>query len=318
MTIADTDGLTQGGDPRPAGGRQVQRAAAETGLPWSVRITDADPGAEIAATAVRRRVVLASLLALGLFVLAGSTFILRAVNRELEVSRLQTDFVAAVSHEFRTPLTSIRQVSELLLEGRVPEARREEYYRMQQRDSERLQRLVESLLDFGRMESGAREYRLEPVDVTVLLRSLADEFSASVQAAGYRVETTLQSEGSFVLADREAFARAVWNLLDNAVKYSPSHKTVWLKAAVRDGCVEISVRDRGVGVPPAEQRRIFDKFARGADAAASGAKGTGLGLAMVQHSINAHGGNVHVESTPGDGSTFTITLPSTRGQKPQP
>jgi signal transduction histidine kinase len=318
MTIADTDGLTLGDDPRAAGGRQVQRAAAETRLPWSVRITDADPGAEIAATAVRRRVVLASLLALGLFVLAGSTFILRAVKRELEVSRLQTDFVAAVSHEFRTPLTSIRQVSELLLEGRVPEARREEYYRMQQRDSERLQRLVESLLDFGRMESGAREYRLEPVDVTVLLRSLADEFSASVQAAGYRVETTLQSEGSFVLADREAFARAVWNLLDNAVKYSPSHKTVWLKTAVRDGCVEISVRDRGVGVPPADQRRIFDKFARGADAAASGAKGTGLGLAMVQHSVNAHGGNVHVESTPGDGSTFTITLPSTRGQNPQP
>jgi signal transduction histidine kinase len=318
MILADADGHTLGGDAPTGSDRQVQRAAADTGLPWSVRIIDADPGAEVAATATRRQVVLAGLVALGLFVLAGGTFIVRAVNRELEVSRLQTDFVAAVSHEFRTPLTSIRQVSESLLEGRVPEARREEYYRMQQRDSERLQRLVESLLDFGRIESGAREYRLEPVDVTVLVRSLADEFSAGVLGAGYRVETTLQSEGMFVSADREAIGRAIWNLLDNAVKYSPSHKTVWLRTAAGDGCVKISVRDRGVGVPPADQRRIFDKFARGANAAAIGAKGTGLGLAMVQHIVGAHGGNVQVESTPGDGSTFTITLPSTRGQNPQP
>jgi signal transduction histidine kinase len=318
MILADADGHTLGGDAPAGDGRQVQRAAADTRLPWSVRIIDTDPGAEIAATAARSRVVLAGLVALGLFVLAGGTFIVRAVNRELEVSRLQTDFVAAVSHEFRTPLTSIRQVSESLLEGRVPEARRDEYYRMQQRDSERLRRLVESLLDFGRMESGAREYRLEPVDVTVLVRSLADEFSAGVVGAGYRVETTLQSEGMSVSADREAIGRAIWNLLDNAVKYSPSYKTVWLRTAAGDGCVKISVQDRGVGVPPADQRRIFDKFARGANAAATGAKGTGLGLAMVQHIVGAHGGKVQVESKPGDGSTFTITLPSSRGQNPQP
>lgn len=315
--LADADGHSPGAGRRTGGealtgsDRQVQRAIADTGLPWSVRIIDADPGAEIAMTASRRQVVLAGLVALGLFVLAGGTFIVRAVNRELEVSRLQTDFVAAVSHEFRTPLTSMRQVSELLLEGRVPEARREEYYRMQQRDSQRLQRLVESLLDFGRMESGAREYRPEPVDITALARAVADEFSASVAVAGYRVETTLQSEGICVSADREALGRAIWNLLDNAVKYSPSHKTVWLTTAVSDDSVKISVRDRGVGVPPADQRRIFDKFARGANAAAIGAKGTGLGLAMVQHIVGAHGGNVQVDSTPGDGSTFTITLPAT-------
>ena len=315
VILADADGHSPGGDRRTGGDaptgsdRHLQRAAADTGLPWSVRIVDADPGAEIAMTASRRQVVFAGLVALGLFVLAGGTFIVRAVNRELEVSRLQTDFVAAVSHEFRTPLTSMRQVSELLLEGRVPEARRDEYYRMQQRDSQRLQRLVESLLDFGRMESGAREYRPEPVDITALARAVADEFSAGVAAAGYRVESTLQSEGTCVSADREALGRAIWNLLDNAVKYSPSHKTVWLTTAVTGDSVMISVRDKGIGVPPEDQRRIFDKFARGANAAAIGAKGTGLGLAMVQHTVSAHGGNVQVESTPGDGSTFTITLP---------
>jgi signal transduction histidine kinase len=196
MVLDDADRQTSGGD------RQVQRTAAETRLPWSVRIVDTDPGAELEAAAVRSRLVLAGLVTLGVFVLAGGTFVVRAVNRELEVSRLQTDFVAAVSHEFRTPLTSMRQVSELLLEGRASEARRQEYYRMQHRDSERLQRLVESLLDFGRMESGAREYRLEPVDVTALVRALADEFSADVAAAGYEVETALPAEGVFVSADR--------------------------------------------------------------------------------------------------------------------
>jgi two-component system sensor histidine kinase SenX3 len=139
-----------------------------------------------------------------------------------------------------------------------------------------------------------------------------------VAAAGYRVETTLQSEGARVSADREALGRAIWNLLDNAVKYSPSHKTVWLATAARDGSVEISVRDRGVGVPAEDQRRIFDKFARGANAVASGAKGTGLGLAMVRHIVGAHGGSVRMESTPGAGSTFTITLPLTRAGIPEP
>ena len=286
---------------RPAAsGHQVERRAADTGSHGLV-VIDTDPGAERSEAAARSRIILAGLVALGLFVLAGSAFIVRAVNRELEVTRLQTDFVAAVSHEFRTPLTSIRQVSEVLLDGRVPEARREEYYRMQHRDSERLQRLVESLLDFGRMESGAREYRFEPVDVTELVRTLVDEFSADVAAAGYTVETNLQSEGTLVSADREALGRAIWNLLDNAVKYSPAHKTVWLTTAVRDGSVKISVTDRGVGVPVEDQRRIFDKFARGANAAATGAKGTGLGLAMVRHIVTAHGGSVRMESTPGAG-----------------
>ena len=310
MVLADAEpGASVARQPQD-GARRVQRAAAETRLPWTVSVVDTDPGAEASAATARSRLAFAGFIALVLFVLGGSAFIVRAMNRELEVSRLQTEFVAAVSHEFRTPLTSIRQVSELLLEGRVPEARREEYYRMQHRDSGRLHRLVESLLDFGRMESGAREYRFEAVDFTALVRTLASEFSTDVAAAGYKVDVDLHSDGVVVSADPEALSRAICNLLDNAVKYSPSHKAVWLTTAVVDGCVEVSVRDRGVGVPVEDQRRIFDKFARGANAAGTGAKGTGLGLAMVTHIVNAHGGAVRMDSAPGGGSTFTITLPS--------
>jgi signal transduction histidine kinase len=309
MVLADADPGASAARQFRDGAHQVRRTAAETRLPWMVSIVDTDPGAEVAAATVRARLAFAGLVALVFFVLGGSAFIVRAVNRELEVSRLQTEFVAAVSHEFRTPLTSMRQVSELLLEGRVPEPRREEYYRLQHRDSERLHRLVESLLDFGRMESGAREYRFEPVAITALVRMLASDFSADVAAAGYSLELDLRSDGAVVSADREALNRAIWNLLDNAVKYSPSNRKVWLTTALVDGWVQVSVRDRGVGVPPEDQRRIFDRFARGANAAGTGARGTGLGLAMVKHIVTAHRGKVLMESAPGAGSTFTITLP---------
>jgi two-component system sensor histidine kinase SenX3 len=147
------------------------------------------------------------------------------------------------------------------------------------------------------------------VDLTALVRTLAGEFSIDAAAAGYTVDVDLRSDGVLVSADREALSRAIWNLLDNAVKYSPSHKVVSLATAVVDGRVEVSVRDRGVGVPVEDQRRIFDKFARGANAAGTGAKGTGLGLAMVKHIVDAHGGSVLMNSTPGAGSTFTLTLP---------
>jgi signal transduction histidine kinase len=284
--------------------------ASETRLPWTLVIADADPGAAAGEAATRRRLVLAGLAALGIFVLTGSAFIIRAVSRETAVARLQTDFVSAVSHEFRTPLASMRQLSELLVDDRVPsEARRTDYYRTLQRESERLHRLVEALLDFGRMESGAREYTFAATDLNGLVADVVAEFSAGVVENGFTVETSRADGVGSVAADREALGRALWNLLDNAVKYSPASRTVWVTTAARNGRVFVSIRDRGVGIAPDEQQAIFDKFRRGAGAAATRAKGTGLGLAMVRHIVAAHGGRVTVDSAAGEGSTFTIELP---------
>jgi len=243
----------------------------------------------------------------------GSYFIARAVTRELEVARLQSGFVSAVSHEFRTPLASLRQLSELLTDGRVPsEQRRQEYYEALRGESERLYRLVESLLDFGRMEAGARQYRFELLETEPFFRGVVEEFAQEARERGYHVDIKQQEHLPRVQADREALARALWNLLDNAVKYSPQNKAVWADATCENGQVAIRVSDKGLGIAPHEQKQIFKKFVRASSADVAGSKGTGLGLTMVQHIVAAHGGQVRVHSEPGVGSTFTILLPSAK------
>jgi signal transduction histidine kinase len=313
LALTDAEGHPVLAQFSAASSRQAVRSSAETQLPWTLHVVSRDPLAEWTQQGNRRRLLLLAFTSVAAFVLAGSYFIARAVTRELEVARLQSDFVSAVSHEFRTPLASLRQLSELLTDGRVPsEKRRQEYYEALRWESERLYRLVESLLDFGRMEAGARQYRFELLETEPFFRGVVEEFAQEARERGYRVDITQQEHLPRVQADREALARALWNLLDNAVKYSPQNKTVWAKAISENGRVAISVSDKGLGLAPHEQKRIFKKFVRAASADAAGARGTGLGLTMVEHIVAAHGGQVHVESEPGIGSTFTILLPSAK------
>ncbi len=293
--------------------RQAIRSSAETQLPWTLRVLSQDPQAELTQERNRRRLLLSAFALLFAFVLAGSYLIARAVNRELEVARLQSDFVSAVSHEFRTPLASLCQLSEMLTDGRVPsDTRRQEYYEGLRRASERLYRLVETLLDFGRMQAGAQQYRFELVEMGPFFRGVVEDFAQEAGERGYLVDIAQHPHLSPVQGDREALARALWNLLDNAVKYSPQNKTVWAKATCENGRVAISVSDKGLGIAPHEQKRIFKKFVRAASAEVAGARGTGLGLTMVEHIVAAHGGQVHVDSEAGIGSTFTILLPSAK------
>src|SRR5713101_1705375 len=293
--------------------QQATRSSAETQLPWTLRVVGRDPQAELTQERNRRRLLLLAFTLLFAFVLVGSYFIARAVTRELEVARLQSDFVSAVSHEFRTPLASLCQLSEMLTDGRVPsDTRRQEYYEGLRRASERLYRLVETLLDFGRMQAGAQQYRFELLEMGSFFRGVVEDFAQEAGERGCRVDIAQHPHLPQVQADREALARALWNLLDNAVKYSPQNKTVWAKATCENGRVAISVSDKGLGIAPHEQKSIFKKFVRAASAEVAGARGTGLGLTMVEHIVAAHGGQVHVDSEAGIGSTFTILKPSAK------
>lgn len=320
LSLRDSDGgATLGGAPQSLSGR-ARRPAADTRLPWTLLVASADPRTDMVQLAERRRLLLAGLALVAILVSTGTYFTARAFVRELAAARLQSDFVAAVSHEFRTPLASLRQLTENLRDGRVTtDERRAGYYEAQARATAGLHRLVEGLLDFGRMEAGVLKLSLSPLDPGDLVRSVVEEFQRAQH--GHQVALTLCDGLPAIQGDREALTRALWNLLDNAVKYSPGAPTIWVEATGDGDTVSIRVRDAGLGIALKEQKEIFRKFYRGSAARAAGVKGTGIGLAMVQHIVRAHGGTLRVESTPGTGSTFMITLPSHRqgsGATPDP
>jgi signal transduction histidine kinase len=310
VAIRDSDKALVYGNEPVTGVPTTSRIASVTDLPWDIAIVNADPETVLNQFAQRRRLMLMGLAMLALLVIAASYLIGRAVSRELAAARLQSDFVSAVSHEFRTPLTSMRQFTEMLVEDEsLPAEKRRTFYGAQERATRRLSRLVESLLDFGRMEAGARPYRLERVDAGRLIKATVEEFKQEANPANLAMECTVPGEGPAVKADREALAQALWNLLDNAVKYSGDSPVVHIEVEAGNP-VAIRVRDQGFGILPSERNRILRKFVRGSSAKACGVKGTGIGLAMVKHIVDAHAGKVLVESEPGKGSTFTILLPS--------
>ena len=313
--LLDQDGRVVAG-PRPQGNNLV-RMATDTQLPWSLSVTGSQSSPDTAMTA-RQRLVLLGIGTVIVFLIAGAYFVARAIRREIAVSRLQTDFVSAVSHEFRSPLTAMRQMSEILALGRVPsEERRQKYYDTLVGETGRLQRLVETLLNFGKMEEGARQYRFEEIDASDVVESVVAEFAPQLTASGRRIDLSRSLTGCPIRADAEALALALRNLVDNALKYSPDQPAVSVDWTCENGSVAIHVRDRGIGIPAAEQRMIFQKFVRGSAAMAANVKGTGVGLAIVSHIIRAHGGEVRVESSPGEGSTFTLVLPRSSVQRPE-
>ena len=313
VAAADNEGRVVAGRKQAAGsglGRAVVRTAAESQLPWTIYVAAgagaSDPGAE-----ARRRFLMLATTIMVLFLLAGTYFVARAIRREAEVSRMQSEFVSAVSHEFRSPLTSMRQLSEMLLLGRVPqESRREVYYQTLVRETSRLQRLVEALLNFGRMEAGARQYHFEELDTGSLVHRVVSEFEPQLAAVGRHIELNGSDNGCRIEADPEAMSVALRNLVDNALKYSWNQPAVWVEWGKQNQQIAIRVRDRGAGIAPAEMKAIFRKFVRGSAAAAGNVKGSGVGLAMVRHIVAAHGGEILVESEPGAGSTFTVLLRS--------
>jgi signal transduction histidine kinase len=291
--------------------RATVRLASTTHLPWTIEISSAgndDPGMR-----ARRWLLVAGMTVLIGLVFTGAWFVDRTVERELAVAALKSDFVSAISHEFRTPLTTLCQLSELLMRARVAsEADRRQYYELLYADSQRLRRLVETLLNFGRLEAGRMQFRFEAVDPVVILRETAEQFSQSDQARGHTVEVEAPGSSASISADREMFRTVLWNLFENSAKYSPDCTTIWAALHSTDSHVTVAIRDRGVGIPKSEQTRVFDTFGRGSAACASGVAGTGVGLAMAQRIVHAHGGEIRLDSEVGKGSTFAVVLPTCR------
>lgn len=312
FVLTDTDGRPVLGALAGVSSRRSVRSGAAMQLPWTVHaISAADDS--ILDLSLQAKAVLSGIVLMGVFVVGGAYVINRAMLRELRVARMQSEFVAAVSHEFRTPLTTLRQLAEMLVKGRVSsDARRQLFYDQMLRESERMQRMVEGLLNFGSMEAGELQYRFATIDSESFVRDIVADFEKSIEGRGYRVEMTSSGGAPLIRADGELLARVFWNLLDNAVKYSPDHNDIRVELTAVDGGVNVSVHDHGAGIAASEQQTIFDKFVRGEAAKTANVQGTGVGLAMARQIVTAHGGRISVVSQPGQGSVFTVSLPAAK------
>ncbi len=243
--------------------------------------------------------------------IVGTVATLMVLYREAYLSRLQTDFVNKVSHDLRTPLTSIRMFVETLQLGRLQDAeRRDEALAIIAQETTRLSGLIDRLLDWARMESGKRGYALEPQPVDAVVDAALAAFEPQCVTIPAEVTRSVQAGLPAVMADREALSEAILNLLQNAHKYTGPTKKIAVSARCDGPTVYISVSDNGPGILRTEQKRIFDKFYRAKDPLDRTIEGSGLGLAMVKHIVRGHGGSVSVSSEVGEGATFTIALPA--------
>ena len=254
--------------------------------------------------------MLAGVMAIGVF------FVARAAAREVRVAEMKSSFVSSVSHDLKTPLALIQLFAETLELGRLKNTdRAQEYYRIINSEARKLTRLINNLLDFSKIEAGLRSYTMVPVNLTELTAGVLESLESQFQHNQFTVTTQLNGAVP-VLIDREAAVQAIENLISNAMKYSPEHREI-IVAVEREGTFGvIRVKDRGIGVPPRLQSKIFRKFFRIQTDAGSGPQGTGLGLAIVDHVMRGHAGFVRVDSEPGRGSTFTLHFPLFAGEMP--
>ena len=250
-----------------------------------------------------------SLFVLSLLIL-GIVLTMRATARELRLAEAKSTFVSNVSHELKTPLALIRLFAETLELGRVRSAdKAQEYYRIISNESRRLTQLINNILDFSRIEAGRKEYQFESTDVATVVTEVVDTYRYPLQNAGFEIVTDIEPDLPAVKIDRDAMSQAVLNLINNAVKYSEADKRVEVRVRAAGGHVAVEVADHGMGIPVSEQRKIFEKFYRISTGLVHDRKGSGLGLALVDHIVTAHRGQIQVDSTPGKGSRFTVLIP---------
>jgi signal transduction histidine kinase len=253
---------------------------------------------------------LALMLALAAVMAAAVLLVALSAAREVRLADLKSDFVSSVSHDLKTPLALIQLFAETLEVGRIrtPE-RAQEYYRIINSEAQKLTRLINNILEFSRIEAGLRHYRLSPVNLADLASKVLSSLEHQFKQNRFEVTSNLAGDLPPISVDAEAVARALENLLSNAMKYSGDAREIRVEVVADRGAELIRVSDKGIGIPRRYQRRIFRKFYRVRDGDGLAAQGSGLGLAIVEHVMEAHKGAVHVVSEPGRGSTFTLWFP---------
>ncbi|MFH0921146.1 MAG: HAMP domain-containing sensor histidine kinase [Fibrobacterota bacterium] len=280
-------------------------------LPFiTLTLTERNPGELSRMLTAHRTTYLLFLTLLLVTIAAGAALTYRAVRRELFLSRLRSNFISGVSHELKTPLTSIHMLSEMLQSGRVTdEKKRAEYYALITRESERLTHLINNMLDFSRVDDGRIRYDLAPNDAEAVLDEALFSMAALLDERDAAINRTRSRTPLLMRCDRKMMVQVFINLLDNAAKYSPERPVIDLFVTRDNGCVAVSVRDHGIGILETDREKIFEAFYRADNERVKEVKGTGLGLALVRRVVSDHGGTVTAEPAEGGGLRITVAIP---------
>ena len=249
---------------------------------------------------------------LGLLLLIGFSFLLRNVNREMILAQHKADFVSSVSHELRTPLALISMFAETLLLNRIKdENKKKEYHEIIYKETNRLSNIVSRILNFSKIEANRRIYSFEETDMSQLVRDVMKDYAFHLDQNGFTIHFRASDHPIWIKADRDGIYEGMVNLLDNAIKYSPDIKEIYVSLGENENTAWIEVSDKGIGIPDDKIHQIFDKFYRATERDLYKAKGAGLGLTILKHIMDAHNGKIEVSSEVGKGSTFRLIFNKT-------
>lgn len=277
---------------------------------WKLLLSENKPGFMTTLLKSGSGIYLFVFILIALLMALGFIFTLYTLNVELRLNRLKSEFISNVSHELKSPLTSIRMMTEMLYRNRVAtEERKSAYYSAMLEESEHLSHLIDNILDFSRMDEDRKKYNFIDVDLNELIGKFLESSRERLAESGFKVRYDHPDGLPLIRADRDAILQVIYNLFDNAIKFSGISRQIDLILMTGNNELVFCVRDYGIGIPLKDQEKIFDRFYRGFDPQRLGIRGSGIGLTIVKKIVEDHGGHLYVESMPGQGSTFTVNIP---------
>ncbi|MBS3820013.1 hypothetical protein KGY73_11010, partial [bacterium] len=277
--------------------------------PWRVNFFSAENG-DFNVMNLRKSFYFWTILTILILLTFGAFLVVRTVSHEMEVLRLKSDFVSSVSHEFKTPITAIKTLMERLRQGKVRSLdKRKKYYSIISKDVDKLGSLVRNILDYSKVDAQKKRYYFQKTDIGQQIKEEIADFKKDKLYEKLQIKIQIEPDIPFLYIDRDAFSLALSNLLENAVKFSPDQKAISVAAKKIGDTIQVDVTDKGLGIDSNEMDKIFDKFYQGKNTDQKSLGGTGLGLTLVKHVMEAHEGKVQVKSQRGEGSTFSLIFP---------
>ncbi len=308
--ISDTSGrILYGSNNTPDAISQVTEFFEDNFPPWRMGFSRAETQG-LSFTDLKKSFYFWTVLTLVVVLTFGAVLIIRTIIHEMGIIKIKSDFVSSVSHEFKTPLTSINALIERLKKGKVKDATKmNQYFSVISHDTDKLTRFVRNILDFSKIEEGKKEYDFVETGIAQWLDQLVKTFRTNTFQEKVHIQVNIPKDLPPLFLDRDAISRALLNLFENAVKFSPSKREIHFQVKREGENVIMKVSDQGIGIPRNELDRIFDKFYQGKSSSKLSVRGTGLGLTLVKHTVEAHGGRISVQSQLGKGSTFSLIFP---------